>query len=275
MRIAYCSDLHLEFGPLEITNNVGADVLILGGDILVAADIDPKPKMAERYRHFLQSCNDQFPVVFYLAGNHEHYHGDFSKTEQIICDFIADMPNIYWQNKSWVTIPDATEPDSPVTFFGSTMWTNFRGGNKDSMQQAVWNMNDYRGVQNSKNAVSDIARGTTRFTPTDALAEFEATLDALHFVADNFSKVVVSTHHAPTTKSLRPDEDENSIIHEWYNSELEDFIIAHPSIKVWTHGHTHAQYEWMVGDTQVLCNPRGYIGYQEVADSFQLKTFEI
>ncbi len=34
MKIAVCSDLHLEFGDLDLHNDEGADVLILGGDIL-------------------------------------------------------------------------------------------------------------------------------------------------------------------------------------------------------------------------------------------------
>ena len=38
MKIAVCSDIHLEFGDLDLHNEEGADVLILGGDILVAAD---------------------------------------------------------------------------------------------------------------------------------------------------------------------------------------------------------------------------------------------
>ena len=40
MKIGVCSDLHLEFGDLKITNDSGADVLILSGDILVESDLD-------------------------------------------------------------------------------------------------------------------------------------------------------------------------------------------------------------------------------------------
>ena len=39
MRIAVCSDIHLEFGPISLQNTDNADVLILGGDICVAKDI--------------------------------------------------------------------------------------------------------------------------------------------------------------------------------------------------------------------------------------------
>ncbi len=39
MKIAVASDLHLEFGDLYFDNKDHADVLILSGDICVAADI--------------------------------------------------------------------------------------------------------------------------------------------------------------------------------------------------------------------------------------------
>ena len=39
MKIAICSDLHLEFGDLDLYNEENADVLILGGDIFVAEDL--------------------------------------------------------------------------------------------------------------------------------------------------------------------------------------------------------------------------------------------
>ena len=39
MRIAVCSDIHLEFGSISLENTDNTDVLILGGDICVAKDI--------------------------------------------------------------------------------------------------------------------------------------------------------------------------------------------------------------------------------------------
>ena len=40
MKIALCSDLHLEFGPISLENTENAEVLILSGDILVADDLN-------------------------------------------------------------------------------------------------------------------------------------------------------------------------------------------------------------------------------------------
>jgi Icc-related predicted phosphoesterase len=40
-------------------------------------------------------------------------------------------------------------------------------------------------------------------------------------------------------------------------SNLEDLILAtHPVL--WVHGHVHDPFDYMVGETRVLANPRGY-----------------
>jgi predicted phosphodiesterase len=39
MKIAVCSDLHLEFGDLDLQNDEAADVLILSGDIFIASEL--------------------------------------------------------------------------------------------------------------------------------------------------------------------------------------------------------------------------------------------
>ena len=44
MRIAVTSDLHLEFGDINIQNTNNADVLILGGDIMLAQDLHDHPE---------------------------------------------------------------------------------------------------------------------------------------------------------------------------------------------------------------------------------------
>ena len=43
-----------------------------------------------------------------------------------------------------------------------------------------------------------------------------------------------------------------------YASELSDYILDHPQIKVWCHGHIHYAFDYMIGDTRIVCNPYGY-----------------
>jgi hypothetical protein len=48
-----------------------------------------------------------------------------------------------------------------------------------------------------------------------------------------------------------------------YHSELGNFIADRTQIKLWTHGHTHHCFDYVIGETRVVCNPRGYSGYEQ------------
>ena len=94
MKIYVTSDIHLEFGDCLIKNEDNVDVLILGGDIMLAQDLHDHPETdygmysnvnladlgrrqqtAQRFRDFLKRMSFQFPHVIYIAGNHDFYHG--------------------------------------------------------------------------------------------------------------------------------------------------------------------------------------------------------
>ena len=60
-----------------------------------------------------------------------------------------------------------------------------------------------------------------------------------------------------------------------YSSDLSEFILDHPQIKLWTHGHTHEDFDYLIGSTRIVSNPRGYINYEDRADRFELKYVEI
>ena len=60
-----------------------------------------------------------------------------------------------------------------------------------------------------------------------------------------------------------------------YSSNLEEFILDRPQIISWHHGHTHDPFNYMIGSTRILCNPRGYFGYEAVADQFKPWSYDI
>ena len=104
MKIAICSDIHLEFGDINLQNTENADVLILGGDICVAADIGkPDPHnflegaKSNRITDFFKRCSFQFPHVIYIMGNHEHYHGDFATSGNNLKSMLESnmLSNVY------------------------------------------------------------------------------------------------------------------------------------------------------------------------------------
>ena len=277
MKIALASDVHLEFGDLDFDNDSGADVLILGGDICVAADIaqrDPYRVMGEHYRStrihdFFERCSDRFPHVIFIVGNHEHYNGDFQKTIPHFRDVLGYLPNLHILEKETFVLDD-------VTFIGGTLWTDMNQRDIRTLHSVSRMMNDFCCVDNSAR-LTDGRGWNDRFTTTDAADDHDAMLEYIRLTIEGKfdQKFVVVGHHAPSRLSTHPRYASEAIMNGGYSSKLDDFILDHPQIKLWTHGHTHEDFDYQIGSTQILCNPRGYINYEERADTWRLKTVEV
>jgi len=89
------------------------------------------------------------------------------------------------------------------------------------------------------------------------------------------TKFVVVGHHAPSKLSTHPRYKNEEIMNGGYSSDLSAFILNNPQIKLWTHGHTHEDFDYMLGSTRIVCNPRGYDGYEDRADNFTLKYVDV
>jgi hypothetical protein len=115
------------------------------------------------------------------------------------------------------------------------------------------------------------------FCPEDAVPEFKAMVDYIRTVIEGKfdEKFVVVGHHAPSRQSTHPRYQHDTLMNGAYSSDLDAFILDHPQIKLWTHGHTHEDFDYMLGSTRVFCNPRGYINYESKADNWTLKSVEV
>jgi Icc-related predicted phosphoesterase len=277
MKIALVSDIHLEFGDLEFDNDSGADVLILGGDICVGADMaqrDPYNTMGEHYRSnrfhaFFERCCERFPHVIFIVGNHEHYHGDFARTVPHFKDVLGYLPNLHILEKETFVLDD-------ITFIGGTLWTDMNRRDNRTLHDISRMMNDFRCVDNS--AKTDDHRGWPgRFNTTDAANDHDVMLAFVRATveANPAGRYVVVGHHAPSRLSTHPKYQDQFIMNGGYSSQLDDFILDHPQIKLWTHGHTHEDFDYQIGSCRILCNPRGYVNYEERADTWKLVTVEV
>jgi hypothetical protein len=88
-------------------------------------------------------------------------------------------------------------------------------------------------------------------------------------------KFVVVGHHSPSKVSTKPQYENDYLLNGAYSSDLSEFILDHPQIKLWTHGHTHHEFDYNIGSTRIVCNPRGYHKYEEQADNFKLKFLDV
>ena len=293
MRIAVCSDVHLEFGPISLENTGNADVLILSGDICVAKDLTERDSYnikgesdkSNKYHTFFQECSARFPHVVYIMGNHEHYHGDLAKSYDILKTNLSYLKNLHVMEK------ESFDLDG-VTFIAGTLWTDMNKEDPSTLYGIKGYMNDYRIIEDSSEVVNyktfdDEGKPTfktrpAKFSPEKSVSEHKAMLEFIDSVlsADlmtgNISqKYVVVGHHSPSKLSTKPQYENDTMVNGAYSSDLSEFILDRPQIKVWTHGHTHHNFDYMLGSTRIVCNPRGYISYEHQADIFELQFFDV
>ena len=302
MKIAICSDVHLEFGQLDLQNTQNAEVLILSGDICTAVDLRVTDSIlssakTDRYLEFFTACSRNFPHVVYVMGNHEHYHGDFATSIGYLKDALKPFTNIHVLDKEFIDIGDHR-------FIGGTLWTNMNGEDEMTMNHVQRRMNDFQICKNSLRTVNfrteeptldengvhkKDANGAGLYhavfktreaylSPQDAVEDHKAMLKVIDDTYDGTPacmQIVVVGHHAPSKSSEHPKYKHDQLMNGAYNSKLDEFILDRPGIKLWTHGHTHEDFDYMVGACRVVCNPRGYINYEDRADRFELKFVEV
>lgn len=284
MKIALASDIHLEFGDINLQNTDNADVLILSGDICVASDLgkpDPYNIMegarSNRVVDFFKRCSFQFPRVIYVMGNHEHYHGDFATSAIKLKSMLASnvLSNVHLLDKESVTIDD-------VTFIGGTLWTDMNKEDSLTLYHIRTMMNDFRIVQNTNRVVNfkdtegKFHTRPAKFCPEDAVEDHKKMIQYIQSVIEGKNeKFVVVGHHAPSKQSTKPRYKDDVLMNGGYSSDLSEYILDHPQIKLWTHGHTHDKFDYMIGSTRVVCNPRGYINYEDCADYFELQYIDV
>jgi hypothetical protein len=305
MKIAICSDVHLEFGQLELENLQDAEVLVLSGDICTAVDLRVTDSIlssakTDRYMEFFTACSKNFPHVVYVMGNHEHYHGDYADSIIHIKHALKHLENIHVLDKEVWELNDHV-------FIGGTLWTDMNGEDEMTMHHVQRRMNDFQICKNSSRVVNyktyepkqkpegmsgeefNLLPYEQRYknvfktreatlSPQDAVVDHKAMLKVIEEAYANvppWKTVVVCTHHAPSKGSEHPRYAHDQLMNGAYNSQLDQFIMDRPGIKLWTHGHTHEDFDYMIKSCRVVCNPRGYINYEDRADRFQLKVVEV
>jgi Icc-related predicted phosphoesterase len=233
MKIHILSDLHIEFAPFELPET-DADVLILAGDTAPG----------DRGVKWVQSLELKIPVI-YIMGNHEYYRQAYPHLLDKLKAMVSGT-NIHLLEDESLEIQD-------VTFLGCTLWTDFNllGTQYVSEFTVSQAMNDFRLIRKSpswsKFKTSDAVRihRQSKFWLEKQLAEIEG-------------KVVVITHHAPSSLSI-PEQFQNSEINPGYASNLDDLILDNQP-ELWIHGHMHSCSDYKIGNTRILANTRGYPG---------------
>lgn len=250
MKIRLLSDVHNEFSQLKlpVMDDESNQILVLAGDIGIAT-------RSPTFVPFLDEMCERFAHVLYVLGNHEHYHGSIDRSMVKIKRAIKlehTLPNLDILENRSVAIDD-------VTFIGATLWSSFNNGNPIAMWDAEQGMNDYKVIRTGPRG-NEYAR---KYKPNDALSRFVQSKDYIFKTIkeekEKGQKVVVITHMGPSFQSIHENfkTGHYANLNGAYVSNLEyDIVDSQPD--VWVHGHVHNSFDYMIDQTRVATNPRGY-----------------
>lgn len=252
MYLRIISDLHLEFGDLELPDTSREDILIIAGDLGLA-------RKSYTYLPFLEWYAEEFKYIIYVLGNHEFYTDSILKSVTRIKESTQDIDNLFILDNESIEIDG-------VKFIGSTLWTNFSDESAKSFAKDM--MNDFRLIRNGP-SMNDAYQ--YKFTPEYSVELFNKNIVFLSEELNTSKRKVVITHHAPSFKSVHPFY-ENSVLNTAFYSNLEYLV---EKSDLWIHGHMHTSFDYKVGNSRVICNPRGYHNMQENPEFDPAFTIEI
>ncbi len=214
-----------------------------------AGDMGLFARVNTTYKPLLEALSKRFYQVLVISGNHTFYDSNFYETIQGLSAFNRGLPDtVHYLENSCVEL-------GGIHFIGSCLWTDFNKDNYHSKCAAAAQMNDYACIYQeghkliSPDHIIQHHRQSVTYI-TDRLAQFPVT------------PTVILTHHAPSVQSSHP-AYLNSKANFAYYTDLEDFILQHPQIRCWVHGHMHTNSDYHIGNTRILCNPYGYYRVEE------------
>lgn len=247
------SDLHLDIDGV-LPELPGGEVLVIAGDLCEARSLTihehltkDELRIRTAIREFIDNVSNRYEKIFMVMGNHEHYHNKFNKTWQTLVDNTPSNFHI---------LDNDCVKHNGVLFVGATLWTDLNKNDPLTQHTVRDFMNDYKCITYVQ------GNEYRKLRPGDTVREHFKSLNYIKGVLDNTrntdKKVVVITHHAPSSMSIAEQYRNDQLMNGAYYSDLSDLILDNPQIPLWIHGHTHTAFDYMIGDTRVICNPFGY-----------------
>lgn len=236
MRIQLMSDLHIkhwethngarywsETFPAETQTD--ADVLVLAGDIVDLTVRDWRWSVNR-----LQEFAVRYKHVIYVPGNHEFYGTSIAET---------DLFELAWQSNVDVLSPGKIVSVGDRRFLGGVMF-----------QPAP-----PKGHVAARHPISDAS--CIRDFKQQAPAEYRTL--RRHLEDKLGPDDIVVTHHAPSRGSLDEQWVDNPCNYWFITDQMQD-LIEQKQPALWLHGHVHSRFDYRIGKTRVVTNPKGYPG---------------
>jgi Icc-related predicted phosphoesterase len=254
MKLHLISDIHLEFADLELP---GGEVLIIAGDMGEARSFFlniggyNRKVIAPRMKRFVAEELPKYKDYIYIPGNHEYYGRSINEAHTLLA------------NAGLKVTLDEPKKIGDIVFYGTTLWTDANKGCPFTEQTLARGMNDF-------DMIEDFSVLKMRQLHAKQLGLLES------FLADNKRfRTVIVTHHAPTLKSVNVKYINEREMNGGFVSDLSGIILDNPQIELWCHGHMHDYVDYTVGNTRVVCNPRGYYGHEKQAYTYKVLEINI
>ncbi len=240
LTLQYCSDLHLEFErnrkwlskyPLAVKG----DILLLGGDIMPFAQL-------EQHNDFLDYVASNYRAVYWIPGNHEHYHGHIAERSGTVYEAVRD--NVFLVNNICINIGD-------TDLICSTLWSHISPANEWEINRV---MSDFKVIKGKEGMLS-VAEYNQLHARARQFVEYA-------IMGSTAKHKVVLTHHVPTLMNYPP-KYKGDVLNEAFAVEMHDFIET-SGVDYWLYGHTHCNTpDFTIGKTRMLTNQLGYVQYGE------------
>ena len=226
MKLQIASDIHREFGHSPEVPDVGADVLVLAGDIGMADDETVE---------WLRGLSGRYEAVLYVPGNHEFYGKDLKDADSFMKGMSA-YGGYEWLNNQAVQV-------SERRFVGSPLWANFCH-EPLSMFNAGRAINDFRRIRHDGGLM----------TPAVML---DLHTEAVAFLTETVKPGDIVITHWPPTLMARNTGFPMDDIAKYFCADIPK-VVASTRPELWICGHTHHNVDFMFGETRILSNQGGY-----------------
>ena len=230
MKIQIASDLHMEHWRRDLPDPVdqfapdeARDLLILAGDIT-----DGKTDYGLA---FIRRELDISPII-YVPGNHEYYYASKQKVDNWWRAFATYHPGFHYLNDETVEI-------GGLRFYGAEWCSDFWGDAQHYYFERL---------------VMDFHL-TRDWNTTRHVAEFRRVTESMKKLAGEVD--VVITHFPPTLDALDRALYEGALTNPYFINDCE-WLVQYIGATLWVSGHTHSPFDYRVGQTRVIGNPRGY-----------------
>jgi hypothetical protein len=177
-------------------------------------------------------------------GNHERYDLVYTEAEELTRKDLGGIGFQLLERQSVVI--------DGVRFLGCTLWSRIP---PDQFFHALKHLNDYNWIFQPPSAWEPLRKP---ITPNHVNEWHERDLEWLttQLLTPFNGPTVVVTHHHPVF-NISNQHHQGDPLNVCYATDLSELILA-TKPKYWLCGHVHTAGQVQVGETLVVCNPRGY-----------------